>query len=100
MDIEVVENKYHSMQSVCCGDSLYGKADDKAILDHMKTRAESMPCEEVVTYCVSCTNGVYNGGRTPRLLTDLIFGEETAAPTSRMTHEKYREQLLDYNKRH
>jgi hypothetical protein len=100
MDIEVIENKYHSMQSICCGDSLYGKTGQDKVLDSMKARAGSMPCEEVVTYCISCTNAVYNGGRTPRLLTDLILGEKTAAPESEMTHDEWIGGQLEYINEH
>jgi hypothetical protein len=36
-----------------------------------------MPAENVVVYCVSCVKSVHNGGRTPRYLVDLLFGEAT-----------------------
>lgn len=100
MDIEVIENRFHSMQSVCCGDSMYGKTDEDYVIDAMKARAESMPCEEVVTYCVSCMNAVYTGGRTPRLLTDLILGEKTSAPLSKMTHDEWTGRLREYIQRY
>ncbi|MGI6217318.1 MAG: hypothetical protein ACOYIK_06865 [Coriobacteriales bacterium] len=100
MDIDVIENEHHSMNSICCGDSLYGKTDEKTVIDSMKTRAESMPCEEVVTYCVSCMNSVYVGGRTPRLLTDLILGEDTVPPLSKMTHVEWVDKQLEYIQSH
>lgn len=100
MDIDIIENKYNCMQSICCGDSLYGIVSDDKVLEAMKKRAGSMPCEKVVTYCISCMNAIYNGGRTPLLLTDLILGEETVPPVSRMSHDEWMSGQLEYIERH
>ena len=43
----------------------------------MKKRAAEMPAEEVVVYCVSCCKSMHIGGKRPRYLVDLLFGEET-----------------------
>lgn len=100
MDIDVVENEYHSMQSKCCGDGLYGTVSEDRVIDSMKERAGTMPCEEVVTYCVSCMNAVHIGGKMPRLLTDLILGEKTIPPLIRMTHDEWMKGQLDYIEKH
>jgi hypothetical protein len=44
----------------------------------MKKRTAEMPAPEVVVYCVSCALAVTIGGKTPRYMIDLLFGEETA----------------------
>lgn len=36
-----------------------------------------MPCEEVVVYCASCITSMSVGGKRPRYLLDLLFGEDT-----------------------
>ena len=36
-----------------------------------------MPEEDVVVYCVSCIQSMHIGGKKPRYLVDLLFGEET-----------------------
>lgn len=77
MNIEVVETKAHGTQSVCCGDSLYPACDTEKIHAAMKDRADSMPCEDVVVYCVSCIKAMNIGEKTPRHLVDLLFDAST-----------------------
>ena len=36
-----------------------------------------MPVEDVVVYCVSCVKSMFIGGKKPRYMMDLLFGEET-----------------------
>ncbi len=36
-----------------------------------------MPSHEVIVYCVSCAKSMFNGGRRPRYLVDLLFNEDT-----------------------
>ena len=43
----------------------------------MKKRANEMPVDEVVVYCVSCCKSMHIGGKKPRYLIDLLFNEET-----------------------
>jgi hypothetical protein len=43
----------------------------------MKDRAAQMPCGDVAVYCVACLKAMHIGGKRPRYLLDLIFGEET-----------------------
>lgn len=77
MNIHVTEAAKHGTNSVCCGDSLYSKCDMETIYAAMHRRAESMPCENVVVYCVSCIKAMSIGGKTPRHLTDLLLGQPT-----------------------
>ena len=41
-----------------------------------------MPAEDVVVYCVSCAKAMFIGGKRPRYLVDLLFGEATVPGTS------------------
>lgn len=77
MNIEIVETENHGTKSICCGDDFYGKIPLDKVHELMKKRAQSMPTEEVVVYCVSYIKSMYIGGKKPRHILDLLFGEET-----------------------
>ena len=78
MNIEIVEAEYTRDKAVCCGDSFYGTIPAEQVKVEMKKRADQMPCEDVVIYCVSCIKAMYIGGKKPRYLVDLLFGEQTS----------------------
>jgi Fe-S oxidoreductase len=77
MRITVVEPERSGEHSVCCGDDVYQKLPLNEVERRMKLRAESMPCQDVCVYCVSCVKSMAVGGRTPHHLIDLIYGEAT-----------------------
>lgn len=77
MNIEVIENEHTKDKSICCGDSYYPEVDLDTIHNSMKQRAQSMPCDDVVVYCVSCIKAMYIGGKRPRYILDLLFNEDT-----------------------
>lgn len=77
MNIDVVETEFNGTRSICCGDDFYPKLPVEKVHEQMKKRADSMPCEEVCVYCVSCVKSMYIGGKTPRHLMDLLMGETT-----------------------
>jgi hypothetical protein len=77
MNIKVIETENHGTNSICCGDSFYPSLPLEQIHERMKRRADSMPCEEVVVYCVSCIKSMFIGGKTPRYMMDLLFNETT-----------------------
>jgi Fe-S oxidoreductase len=77
MNIRVIEPVSTRTHSVCCGDSFFGQLPDEQVEALMKRRAESMPCDDVVVYCVSCVKAMRAGGKRPRYLVDLLFGEDT-----------------------
>ncbi|MFV0402283.1 MAG: (Fe-S)-binding protein [Oscillospiraceae bacterium] len=78
MNIEVVETNYHGTRSICCGDDFYPALPVEKVQERMRLRAGSMPCEDVVVYCVSCIKAMFIGGKMPRHMVDLLFGENTA----------------------
>lgn len=82
MNITVVEPEQTRQQSTCCGDSYYGKLPVDEVLHRMEARARALPADDVIVYCVSCSKSMFNGGRKPRYLVDLLFGEETLPGTS------------------
>ncbi len=77
MNIKVLEAAAFGTNSVCCGDSLYPAWDLEKVRAAMKRRADAMPCEHVVVYCVSCIKAMHIGKKKPRHLVDLLFDEWT-----------------------
>jgi len=77
MNIKVIEPKNTRTQAICCGDSFYGTLPVELVKEQMKKRSNKMPCEYVVVYCVSCIKAMHIGGKKPRYIVDLLFGEET-----------------------
>jgi Fe-S oxidoreductase len=81
MNIQVVEPKHTGTRGTCCGDSFYGTLSAELVKGQMRKRASEMPCEDVVVYCVSCVKAMHIGGKRPRYLVDLLFGEGTPIGT-------------------
>ena len=81
MNIAVVEPAATRERGTCCGDSFYGALPVPQVKARMARRAGEMPCQDVVVYCVSCVKAMHIGGRRPRYLVDLLFGEATPAGT-------------------
>jgi Fe-S oxidoreductase len=81
MNIGLREPKHTRTHGICCGDSAFGEVPTERVKKMMRKRASQMPVEEVVVYCVSCAKSMFIGGRRPRYLVDLLFGEETLRGT-------------------
>jgi Fe-S oxidoreductase len=79
MNVRVVEPAATRTKAVCCGDSFFGTLPDEQVELRMRKRADAMPREDVVVYCVSCVKAMHIGGKRPRYLVDLLFAEETSA---------------------
>lgn len=94
MNIEVVETKFNGTSSICCGDDFYPKHSLEKVHKAMKRRADSMPCENVCVYCVSCIKSMYIGEKTPRHLVDLLMHQATDPQTYDTV--KWHEQLQEY----
>jgi Fe-S oxidoreductase len=82
MNIALVEPKNTRTKSTCCGDIFYGEIPTDEVKERMRKRAGEMPVEDVVVHCVSCVKAMFIGGRKPRYLVDLLFGEETTPGTT------------------
>lgn len=81
MNIKVIEPENTGTKATCCGDSFYGILPLEIVKRQMKKRSDEMPCENVVVYCVSCIKAMHIGGKKPRYIVDLLFGEETGIGT-------------------
>ncbi|MBW9147057.1 (Fe-S)-binding protein [Clostridium sp. CM027] len=81
MNINLVEPEKTRTIGTCCGDSFYGVLSVEQVKEQMKKRAHEMPASDVVVYCVSCSKSMYIGGKKPRYLVDLLFGEDTIPGT-------------------
>ncbi len=77
MNIELVEPEHTGANALCCGDTYFGKRPVSEVEEKMRRRAAQMPANDVVVYCVSCIKSMHIGGRRPRYLVDLLFGEAT-----------------------
>ncbi len=82
MNIELLEPSRTGTKSTCCGDSFYGTLKVEQVKEKMRQRAQEMPAEDVVVYCVSCIKAMLIGGKQPRYLVDLLFGEATHPGTT------------------
>jgi Fe-S oxidoreductase len=98
MNIKLTEPKNTRTKSICCGDSFYGMIPVENVKEQMAKRAESMPVEDVVVYCVSCIKSFHIGGKRPRYLVDLLFGEVTFPGT--FDPDEWHGQLTEYISEH
>ena len=98
MNIEVIETKLNRARSVCCGDDLFPKLPLEKVHKLMKKRADSMPCEDVCVYCVSCIKSMHIGGKTPRYLVDLLLNEYSDPQVYDTV--KWHEELQEYIDNH
>ncbi|MCP3901102.1 MAG: hypothetical protein GY707_15465 [Desulfobacteraceae bacterium] len=64
----------------------------------MKKGADSMSCEDVCVYCVSCIKSMHIGGKTPRYLVDLLMNESTDPQVYDTV--KWHEELQEYIDNH
>lgn len=94
MNIDIVETEFCGTRSICCGDSLYPSLPVDTINKKMRERADSMPCDDVCVYCISCIKSMHIGGKNPRHLMDLLMGESTEPQISDTI--KWHEQLQEY----
>ena len=81
MNVKVIEPPNTRTKAICCGDSIYGILPVEKVKEQMKRRSEEMPCKDVAVYCISCIKAMHIGGKRPRYIVDLLFGEPTEAGT-------------------
>ena len=98
MNIKLVEPKNTRTKSTCCGDTFYGTLPTVKVKELMIKRASEMPLTDVVVYCISCVKAVYNGGKNPQYLIDLLFEEETVPKT--YDPDEWHNELTDYIDKH
>jgi Fe-S oxidoreductase len=98
MNITLEEPEKTRENSTCCGDSFYGVIPTEKVKELMVKRASEMPLDDVVVYCVSCIKSVYNGGKKPRYLIDLLLEEQTIPGT--YEPDEWHNELKDYIEKH
>lgn len=98
MNITLVESERTGMNGTCCGDSSYGKLPVTQVKEKMKQRAAEMPAVNVVVHCISCIKSMHIGGKQPRFMLDLLFGQKTEAGTTEP--DDWHKELDDYIARH
>jgi Fe-S oxidoreductase len=98
MKIKVVEPENTRTFGACCGDSFYGVLSVEKVKEQMAKRAAEMPSENVAVYCVSCVKAMHIGGKRPRYIVDLLFGEETGIGTCEP--DAWHTELQEYIDKH
>ncbi len=98
MNISVIEPSRTKRRSTCCGDTFYGKRSIDEVERQMKMKAESMPIDDIIVYCVSCCKSMFTGGKRPKYLIDLIFSEDTIPLTTKP--EEWHSELDEYIEKH
>jgi Fe-S oxidoreductase len=98
MNIRLVEPKNTRKDSTCCGDLNYGSMPTDKVREIMRDKALEMPVNDIVVHCVSCIVAVYNGGKNPRYLADLIFNENTLPKTCDL--DEWHKELTHYIENH
>ena len=98
MNIELIEPAKTRSESTCCGDSFYGTISDDKVMDLMKKKADEMPVNNVIVYCVSCTKSMFIGGKKPHYLVDLLFNQQTEPQTT--NPDEWHRQLDEYIEKH
>ena len=64
----------------------------------MRDKALEMPVNDIVVHCVSCIVAVYNGGKNPWYLADLLFNQNTIPKTYDL--DEWHEGLTHYIENH
>ncbi len=98
MNITAMEPEHTGTRATCCGDSFYGVLPLDQVKAQMAKRAQEMPVEDVAVYCVSCIKAMHIGGKRPRYLVDLLFGEPTEIGT--WEPDAWHGELQEYIVRH
>jgi Fe-S oxidoreductase len=81
MNISIIEPARTKRESTCCGDIFFGNLPTEQVINQMKAKANEMPVDDILVYCVSCTKSMFIGGKRPRYLIDLLFAEDTVPQT-------------------
>lgn len=98
MNIEIVEAEFSGTESICCGDNFYGAVPNERVEERIRMRADQMPCDDVVVYCIGCVRAMESGGKRPHYLPDLLFGLETESMPD--TLDEYHNKLMGYIEKH
>jgi Fe-S oxidoreductase len=98
MNIKVIEPEYTRTKAACCGDRFYDVLSTEQVWQKMKERADTMPREDVVVYCLGCVRAMTIGGKKPRYILDLLFQEDTVSEN--ILPEAWRGELQEFISKH
>ena len=98
INITIIEPIHTRTKSTCCGDSFYGEISTEQVKTLMIKRSAEMPVDDVVVYCVSCSKSLFNGGKKPHYMVDLLFGETTIPGT--VEPELWHKEIDEYIDKH
>lgn len=98
MNIQLTEPHNTRRKSTCCGDGFYGEVPTVKVKELMIKKASEMPLDDIVVYCISCVKSVFNGGKNPQYLADLLFDEKTVPKT--FDPDEWHKELKEYIEKH
>lgn len=77
MDVNFEEFKHNRKKTECCGSGgMLELTNPKLAIKQMKSRANQTKCENIITYCQSCSESMIRGGKNGMHILDLIFTDK------------------------
>ena len=74
LGVDFKEFKYNRKKTQCCGSGgMLELTNPKLAIEQMENRANQTDCENIVTYCQSCSESMIKGGKNGFHILDLIF---------------------------
>ncbi len=72
MNIKLIEPVKTKNTTECCGDIYIGKLSEDEVLDKIKDRANQMPTDNVLVYCMGCYESMKRAGKSPIHIMELL----------------------------
>ncbi|MCT4634067.1 MAG: (Fe-S)-binding protein [Firmicutes bacterium] len=94
MNVEIEEAEHHGTSSICCGDNFYPTIPLEKVREFQKNRAQQMPCDDVIVYCISCIKSMTVGGKSAHHMVDMVLGQPTFV--GEVDLPKYHKVVGDY----
>lgn len=77
LGVNFEEFKHNKAKTECCGSGgMLELTNPKLAIEQMQNRANQTKCENIVTYCQSCSESMVKGGKNGIHILDLIFGDD------------------------
>ena len=77
MGIDFKEFKHNRRKTECCGSGgMLELTNPELASKQMKSRANQTECENIITYCQSCTESMTKGGKNGIHILDLLFSDK------------------------
>ncbi len=72
MNIELLEPKKTKNNTECCGEIYIDKLSDEEVLKKIEDRANQMPTDNVIVYCMGCYDNMKKVGKRPVHIMELL----------------------------